>query len=678
MAIDKKRYRQLVDLLTGYNYQYHSLDQSAVSDAVYDSLIGRIRDYEAAHPDQIDPNSPTGKVGGPVRSGFSKVSHVYPMLGFDDGFSQAQLTDWRDRLERFQAGLPARFRHQKLDFWFDLKMDGLALALVYKYGRLSQAVTRGDGRTGEDVTANATTIANLPHQLKPGRYRRCQRLEIRGEVVIYRADFADLNRRRQAAGQPVYANPRNAAAGFMRRLDPKLVADKPLVFRAYDILGPDFASNQAVYEALADLQISHNRQAAYGADLDQVWAAIRTYQHRRERLKFNIDGLVVKVNNRPLSAAFGSVGRAPRAALAYKYPADEATTVIKDIKLTVGRTGVVTPVAVLEPVRLAGTTVKQASLHNADEIGRLDVRVGDTVVIYKAGDIIPKISQVLVDLRPAGSGRFNWPAALKQQYPRSRFQRQDNRVAWRLVGLNRPARVAQISYYASRTAADIAGLGPASVGQLVEAGLLDNIADLYRLQAEAVGQLPGWGPVSAQKLIGAIKASRQLKLASLIVGLGIVQVGPEIADLLAQRYRTLAAWRRADRPGLEAIAGIGPIVAGSLADWLAQPANQALIDDLIELGIKPAKVSQQQHSETGLSQRRLVVTGRLSEFGRRQVQMAIKAAGGLVQDNVSRQTDYLVVGAEPGAKKLAAAKKYRIKTITETQLLKLLEPAGRS
>ena len=485
-----KQYLELIELLQRYSYEYHTLNQSTVSDAVYDSLIKQIKDFERRHPTQIVPFSPTQRVGAALSEGFEKIHHVHPMLSLSDCFSLAEVRQWHQRLLKLAEVWPDK-NLQQWSYFVDIKMDGLALSVIYEQGLFVRAVTRGDGQVGEDVTANAKTIRNLPLKLPelsqraPGAHGR---LEVRGEVILYKRDFEKINRRNLKVSEPLYANARNLAAGIMRRLDSRLVSDFQLAFRAYDIVGNLYQTHQEVYQTLADLHFAHNRQAGLYYDLSALEQAIQRLAKEKKALPFGSDGLVIKINQRADFERLGIAGKAPRAALAFKFPPEQATTIVEDIVLQIGRTGAVTPVAVLKATCLAGTTITHASLHNADEIERLDVRRRDTVIIFKAGDIIPKIEKVIKELRPPRSPRFNFVKELQKQHPGHRFQRLKDEVAYKLVRSSAASDsellVLALRHYAARGAVDIVGLGKANSRLLVEAGLLENVADIHALKVE--------------------------------------------------------------------------------------------------------------------------------------------------------------------------------------------------
>ena len=666
--ISSSRYAQVVQLLQGYSYEYHSLDRPSVSDAVYDSLVAEAETYEAAHPDQADPNSPTRRIGDKPLDSFKKASHSQPMLSINHAFDWDEVAAWDGRLRERVDGRP-------IDYFVDFKMDGLALSVRYRRGRLETALTRGDGRIGEDVTANAKTIKNLPLKLPASSVGSQPNLEVRGEVVIYKQRFEQFNRRQAEAGQ-AYANPRNLAAGTMRQLDPQIAGQRPLVFLAYDLLGSNAPDQVTVFRQLAELGISHNRAAHHCPDLASLkrsagrWLADR----QRRKLRFWTDGIVIRVNNRRLCRQLGWVGKAHRGLLAYKYPPTEATTVVEQIMLSIGRTGVVTPIAIFRPVQLAGTTIRHASLHNADEVGRLDVRVGDTVVIYKAGEIIPKVGRVLTELRPKRSHRFNFAAELKRQHPTKTFGRPEGVVAYRLVKDQRqgPAQlVASISHYASRAALAIDGLGEETAQRLVDQGLVGGLADLYRLDLTEVADIEGLGQKSAEQLLAAIDASRRPTLTRFLFGLGIDHVGNITADLLANHCRRLDSFARAQADDLMTIDGVGPKVAGSIAGWLAETGNQQALADLQAAGVGPQPIKSPE-SPGPLAGKKLVVSGRLENWGRTEINEVIRAAGGQAQANLSSQTDYLVVGDKPSPTKLAKAESLGIPVIDEVGLTRQL------
>ena len=659
----KTEYLKLLAVLERYNYEYHTLSAPSVDDAVYDSLMSKIKAYEKQNPQEIAPFSLTQRVGAAGSEAFQKVEHPQPMLGLKDVFSWPEVEQWQSRLAKIEAAV------SECQYFVDLKMDGLALSVTYENGFLSQAVTRGDGDVGEDVTANAKTICNLPLRLPQTKevaaYGR--RLDIRGEVLIYKKDFVALNAANQKAGKPLYANARNLAAGTMRLLDTETTARRRLHFRAYEILGPDFPSWQALYAAFEQLMIAANPQAQLCQDLPSLQKTISQLSKLKDDLPFQTDGLVVKVNDYRLYQQLGSVTRSPRGGIAYKYPPDQTTSRVKDIKLQIGRTGVVTPVAVLEPVFLEGTMIQNASLHNADEIERLDVRLGDTVTLLKAGDIIPKIKAVLLDLRPAKTRRFNFEKALKQQFPELSFERLDDEVAYRLTAdksNNDWLLVLALRHYAARSALNIEGLGLANAQLLVEAGLVKDIADIYKLTAKQLQLLPRFADLSSQNLIKAIAAAKKPALDRFIFGLGIEGVGSKTATDLAQAFGSLDNFRKADAQSLQAIEGIGEKVANNILQWQAEKAKQVLLSNLLKYGVKPQKPTQ---SQGALSHCRLVITGTFQTFSRQGLKTLIEKEGGQVQSQISRQTSFLIKGDNPGPSKMKKARASKIRILSEQQ-----------
>lgn len=662
------RAQELRTLLASYSYQYHVLDTPSVSDAIYDSLMGELKAIEAAHPELITPDSPTQRVGSELLGGFTKVAHRTRMLSLNDVFDTAEVEAWVVRMDKQLPGT-------KHEFFADIKMDGLACALVYEDGLLVQAITRGDSFVGEDVTNNVRTIANVPLRLRDSASAHALllgRTEIRGEIVMLKKDFETLNEKQEKAGKPLFANPRNLAAGTIRQLDPKLVAERPLTFIAYDLIRDDpseIATNMQAYEFLTELGIRRNKQASVFSSLKQVMEFVHEWDQKRHDLPFNTDGLVIKVNDRAQYAALGVVGKQPRAAVAYKYAAEQATTVVKDIVISIGRTGAATPVAVFDPVQVAGTTVQHASLHNADEIARKDIRIGDTVVIFKAGDIIPQVESVVTELRPTSARPFSYEDALKEQYPELTFERQGDDVVYRVKGLSGDLILKRsVEYYASKGALDIDTLGEKNVVALVDAGLVKDIADIYTLTFEDVVQLDRFAEISARKLVDAIQEKKTPPLEKFILGLGIRHVGTQTAIDLADRFASVEALATATLEQLEEVEGIGKVVAESILAWFSDEDNQALLDKFKRLGVKPV-----YHKKTGaLVGKNFVITGTLASLSRDAAADLIREQGGGFQTAVAKDTTYLVAGGKVGASKLAKAKAYGTEVIDESALLKLL------
>lgn len=664
-----ERAQELRELLNQYSYEYHVLDKPTVSDAIYDSLMSELKQLEAANPSIITPDSPTQRVGGELKGGFKKIQHSTRMLSLNDVFDRSEVEAWVKRMDKLLPG-------STHEFFADIKMDGLACALVYEDGLLAAAITRGDSFVGEDVTNNVRTIANVPLRLhtSPGFESFLQgRTEVRGEIVMLKKDFEALNERQRAEGKPTFANPRNLAAGTIRQLDPRLVAERPLTFIAYDLHRDQMSeieTHMAAYETLTAIGIRRNQEAGVFKGLDAVMHFVDEWDEKRHELPYNTDGLVIKVNNRAQYAELGVVGKQPRAAVAYKYAAEEATTVVKDIVISIGRTGAATPVAVFDPVQVAGTTVQHASLHNADEISRKDIRVGDTVVIYKAGDIIPQVQSVVLELRPKGAPRFSYEQALKEQFPELEFERQGKDVVYRVKGSSGDLILKRsVEYYASKGALDIDTLGEKNVVALVDAGLVKDIADIYTLSVDDLLKLDRFADISAQKLIDAIQAKKNPPLAKFILGLGIRHVGAQTAIDLANKFKNLDTLGNASLEDLKSVDGIGDTVADSIYLWFDEEDNQELLAKFRRLGVWPENVKQVGGPLTGMS---FVITGTLEGMSRDIAADKIRALGGTFQTSVAKDTTYLVAGGKVGASKLKKAESYGVKIIDEQKLLEML------
>jgi len=662
-------YSELVDLLNNYAYEYYVLDKPSVSDAVYDSLMQKVKSYEDKNPDKVRLDSPTQRVGAKPLDEFKKIAHSERMFSLNDVFNEDDVEAWSTRMQKLVPG------HHP-EYFADIKMDGLACALIYIDGLLTQAVTRGDGYVGEDVTENVKTIKNIPLKLRsaPGLKNFLQgRTEIRGEIVIYKKDFEKLNEERKIAGEAEYANPRNLAAGTIRQLDPRLVADRPLMFRAYDILREDsteIAKNSDAYSYLHELGLATNREAKVINSIKGIMQFVEDWSVKRHDLSFNTDGLVVKVNSRKLYNELGFVGKNPRGAIAYKYPAEEATTILRDIVISIGRTGAATPVAVLDPVVVAGTTVKHASLHNADEINRKDIRIGDTVVIYKAGDIIPQVQGVILKLRPKSAEPFNYEHELKRQYPELDFVRPKGEAVYRLKGATSRILLSRaLEHFSSKQALDIDGLGEKNVELLVDKGLVKDLADIFLLKKEDLLQIERFAELSASNLINAIASKKDPTLDRFIYALGIRHVGVQTAIDLANNFQSIENLENASIDELENVNGVGEVVAESIIAWFSDEDNSALLRKFKEVGVK----SQKYHPITGkLSGMSFVITGTLESMGRDLAAEKIRQQGGTFQSAVASGTTYLVMGKNAGASKAEKAKKLGTNVIDEDELLKML------
>ncbi len=595
-----ERILKLRELINDYRYHYHVLDESIMSEAAADSLKHELAELEAEFPELITPDSPTQRVAGKPLDKFEKVKHEKRMISLADVFSREEVLDWISRNEKLVPG------GEIAEFFTDIKMDGLACALKYKDGVLVQAVTRGDGLIGEDVTLNVKTIENIPLRID------IDEAEVRGEIIIFKKDFEKLQEAQRKKGEPEFANPRNLAAGSIRQLNPKIAAARPLRFMAYDLVTPNLPTHKEAYEMLRKLgfKTSGEDRVFNKNEKKDLFDYIDRLDGYRKGLPFNTDGMVIKINDRKVYDDLGIVGKTPRAAVAFKFPAEETTTKVRDIVISVGRTGAATPVAIFDSVALAGSTVQHATLHNADEIARLDVRIGDTVIIFKAGDIIPQVKEVLLTLRPEGTEPFDFEKALKKQYPELEFVRPEGEVVYRVKGESSDLILKRaIQYYASKSALDIEGLGEKNVVALVDAGLLKSVADLYKLKVDEIAELERFGDLSARNLVNAIKGSKGAPLNKFITALGIRHVGAQTAMSLARKFGSMDKLMVATEDELLEIADIGEVVAESILAWLADEENVKLLNDLKELGAWPRDEGK---TELPLSGKSYIVTGTLA------------------------------------------------------------------
>ena len=664
--MDKKeaenRILKLRELINDYRYHYHVLDESIMSEAAADSLKHELAQLEAEYPELITPDSPTQRVAGRPLDKFSKVTHAKRMISLADVFSEEEVKDWIARNEKLIPGGKIK------EFFTDIKMDGLACALKYRDGVFYQAVTRGDGMVGEDVTQNVRTIQNIPLRLDSVDGE----VEVRGEIVIFKKDFEKLNEIQRKNGEPEYANPRNLAAGSIRQLDPKIAASRPLRFVAYDLVTPESVTWHDAYEKLRRMKFqTSNEDKVFRVDKQkELFEYIGKLDEYRKGLAFNTDGMVIKINDRAVYDRLGIVGKTPRGAVAYKFPAEESTTRVRDIVISIGRTGAATPVAILDPVEVAGSTVRHASLHNADEIARLDVRIGDTVIIYKAGDIIPQVKEVLLELRPDDAKTFDYEEALEKQYPELEFERPAGEVVYRVKGESSDYILKRaIEYYASKPALNIEGLGEKNVVALVDAGLVGSIADLYRLKTAEVAKLERFGELSAKNLVEAITKSKTPKLNKFITALGIRHVGAQTATSLAREFRTLEKLEVATKDELLAVPDIGEVVAEAILAYFNDEENIKMLDEMRELGVAPMAESVDKLPLAGKS---YIVTGTLASMGREEAEDKLRALGATVTSSVTKNTTALIIGEKPGKSKLDKADKLGISRLAEAEFLKLI------
>ena len=649
--------QQLRDKLNLWSDQYYNQDAPTVSDYEYDMALRELETLEAAHPELITPDSPTQRVGGQALEVFQSVRHEVPLQSLQDVFAPEELTAFAQRV-REQAEHPA---------WVvEPKVDGLSVALEYLDGVFVRGATRGDGQVGEDVTENLRTVRSIPLKLENAPHR----LIVRGECYMARTVFQKLNAQREEQGKPLMANPRNAAAGSLRQLDPKIAAKRRLdcvIFNIQLTDGPAFETDSQSLDYLAGLGFPVIDHPVYET-LEAVSAAIADLGDNRERYPFDIDGAVVKLDNLAQRETLGATAKFPRWAAAWKYPPEQKATVLRDIQVQVGRTGVLTPKAVVDPVRLAGTTVTNATLHNQDFITEKDIRIGDTVILQKAGEIIPQVVSVVRDKRPEGTEPYRLPRFCP--VCGAPVQRDEDGAALRCTGAECPAQlVRNITHFASRDAMDIEGLGPAVVQALVDKGLITTPADLYRLDPAQVAQLDGMGEKSAAKLQAALEKSKSQGLTRLLTAFGIRQVGAKAAQTLSRKFQTLDALMEAAEEELTAVEDIGAITAQSLIQWFQSPQSRHLIQSLREAGVS----FQSTEAAVGdaLAGKTFVLTGTLTRFSRSEAKKLLEAQGAKVSGSVSKKTSYVVAGEAAGSK-LTKAQELGVPVLSEEELLSLL------
>ncbi|MBQ6486591.1 NAD-dependent DNA ligase LigA [Candidatus Saccharibacteria bacterium] len=658
----EKRILKLRELINDYRYHYHVLDESTMSEAAADSLKHELSKLEEEFPELITPDSPTQRVAGRPLDKFEKVIHERRMISLSDVFSPEEVREWVARNYKLVPG------DIKFEFFTDIKMDGLAMSLHYRNGILEKAVTRGDGLVGEDVTMNVRTIENIPLKLRGENIPEV--VEARGEVVIFKEDFKKLNEKQEKNGEKPFANPRNLAAGTIRQLDPKIAASRPLRFMAYDLITPVEETHKKSYEKLREFGFQTSKQDKVFKNIEDVFSEIERLGETRGDLPFGTDGMVIKINDRKIYDELGIIGKTPRAAVAFKYPAEESTTKVKDIVIQIGRTGAATPVAIFDPVEVAGSTVRHATLHNADEIARLDIRIGDTVIIYKAGDIIPQVKEVLTTLREDDSKPFNYEEALKEQYPDLEFIRPDGEAVYRVKGLTSDLILKRsIEYYASKPALNIEGLGEKNVVALVDSGLVKSISDLYKLDKNEVRKLERFADLSANNLVEAINASKSAPLSKFITALGIRHVGAQTAVSLANEFGSIEKLKDATEDELLAINDIGKVVAESILAYFSDEDNLKQLEELKALGMNP---TFNDPSKLPLSEKSYIITGTLESMGREEAEDKLREKGATITSSVTKNTTALIAGEKPGKGKTDKAEKLGIPTITEEDFLRLI------
>lgn len=647
-----------------HNYRYYVLDAPEISDDAYDALMRELIGLESAYPELVTPNSPTQRVGGAPLETFGQVPHTIPMLSLANAMDAEAVIEFDKRIKRFLKS------DADIAYVAEPKVDGVAVELIYEQGEFVAGSTRGDGYTGEDVTMNLRTIKTIPLYLLAGEAKPPERLEVRGEVYMEVADFKALNQRQQAAGEPAFANPRNAAAGSLRQLDSTITAQRPLKIFCYgvgEVKGWEFAGQWDLLETFRKWGLRTNPLVRRCQNIKEAIAYYDELRELREEVPYEMDGVVIKVDSFPLQRRLGEVSRSPRWAVAYKFPAKEATTRIIDIKAQVGRTGALTPVAFMEPVTIGGVEVKRASLHNQDEIDKKDIRVGDTVVVRRAGDVIPEVVKVITSMRSGKERRFTMP----QSCPvcGSDVVRLPGEAVHRCVGISCPAQLkGRIKHFASKRGMDIDGLGVKLINQLVEKGLVKDVADLYYLKKEDITGLERMADKSAENLINALERSKRPTLARFLYALGIRHVGEHIAQVLAREIASLDHFYSISAEELQGIPGIGPEVAQSVFRFFQDRGNRRVIERLQRSGVK---ITEQTKGKAPLLGKTFLFTGALSGMTRDQAKDLVIGLGGRVAQGAGRGVDYVVVGKDPGSK-YTKAKELGLTIITEEEFLKLV------
>jgi DNA ligase (NAD+) len=666
----KDRITKLRTIIEEHRYKYHVQDQPELDDDAYDSLKAELASLEAEYPDLDSPTSPTHRVGGEPLEAFQRVEHTVRQYSFDNIFGASELFDWDEKIARFVS--KTDIDTDEITYIAELKIDGLKVVLTYESGHLVQAATRGDGQAGENVTSNIKTISAIPLQLPHD-----VDVIIGGEVWLPKQEFARINNDRRQAGEPEFANPRNAAAGSIRQLDPAVAASRHLDFFAYDIESIDTRdtdldapdTQQAELQLLSTLHFRVNPDHVHCNGIDCIQKFYDEWIEKRTGVGYGVDGVVIKLNDKGLQEELGYTASAPRFAVAYKFPAETTTTQIQDITLQVGRTGAITPVAHFKPVLLDGSTVSRATLHNEDEINRLDVRVGDTVIIKKAGDIIPQVVEVLTDLRDGSEDKFVFPRQSDACGGDGTIVRPDGEAKHRCKEVGDRQRHEVFYHFVSKGCFDIDGMGSKIIDQLLEHDLVTEFADIFKLNKEEITELPRMAEKSADNLLDAVEASREVTLPRFLHGLSIGFVGSETARLIAQHFGSITDIRQADREDLIAIDGVGDTVAESVQDFFAAEDNQTVVDHLLD----EVEITQPKSSDVSdnLSGKTFVFTGSLDGFSRTEAKEAVHARGGKVSSSVSTNTDYVVVGESPGSKK-DQAKELEVSILSESDFNKMI------
>jgi DNA ligase (NAD+) len=659
----KKRVEKLREEIEYHNYRYYILDQPEISDAQYDRLMRELEKLEEQYPELRSPNSPTQRVGAPPLEAFEIVRHTLPMLSLANAFDETEARDFDKRVKKFLGS------SADIVYVAEPKLDGLAVELVYERGQFVVGSTRGDGVNGENITQNLRTIKTIPLQLIRREVPVPGRLEVRGEVIIQLKKFKELNRKREEMGEPLFANPRNAAAGSVRQLDSKITAERPLEIYCYglgEVSGRTFKTHSEILQTFPKWGLRTNPYIQRCKNIDEVLEYYHKMNEKRESLPYEIDGIVIKVDRLDLQTSLGEIARSPRWALAFKFQPKQETTRILDIIVQVGRTGAITPVAVMEPVKVGGVEVSRATLHNQDEIDKKDVRVGDTVVIQRAGDVIPEVVQVITSKRKGTEKKFRIPS----KCPVCGAEVIKEEAIHRCIGLDCPAQLkGRIKHFASKRAMDIDGLGVKLTDQLVEKGLIKDVADIYYISKQELIELERMADKSAQNIIDAIEKSKTKPLSKFLYALGIRHVGETTAEDLARHFQRLEDFFRLSEEDLMEVEGIGPEVAASVHQFFRDKKNRESIELLKKAGVK---VIEPKVKEKGkLVGKTFLFTGALKTFGRDEARNLVESSGGMTTSSISKKVDYVVVGEDPGSK-FDKAKELGIKTLTEDEFKKMI------
>jgi DNA ligase (NAD+) len=666
----EKKIEALRDKIRYHEYRYYVLDDPEITDAEFDHLMIQLKKLEAENPDLITPDSPSQRVGGKPREGFVKVRHSAPMLSLDNTYSEDELRNWERRVHELSGR-----KDKDIEYVCELKLDGMSLALHYEDGKLVRGITRGDGTEGEDVTLNVRTVRSIPLSISKDKLKKAgipADFEVRGEMLMPIAAFKKMNEEREERGLSVFANPRNATAGTVRQLEPSITAQRRLDFFGYSLLQNGrtyFDRHWETLNALETAGFKVNIRRTLAKNFDQVCSFIQEWEGKRESLPYEIDGIVIKVDRTALQDELGYTGKAPRWAIAYKYAARSGITKIEDIIVQVGRTGKLTPVAVLKPVPIGGTTVSRATLHNMDEIERLGVRIGDWVEVERGGDVIPKVTRVVED---KGHPRGDKPFRMPEKCPEcgTHVVRTEGEVDYRCVNANCPAKLREtILHFASRHVMNIEGMGDALVNQLTDRGMVKNVADIYKLTKADLLQLERMGEKSAQNVLDEIEASKKLPLERVIFGLGIRFVGERTAQFLAEHFGSMAALMNASEQELLEVEEVGPRIAQSITEFFQEPRNRELVERLRKAGRSFAGKKKQRG--TRLAGKTLVLTGNLAHYSRDEAKKLIEDAGGRVTSSVSKKTDYVIAGADAGSK-LDKARELGVTVIDEKEMEELV------